>query len=377
MTSSPNFCVVLDSGGYSIKVILNDLPVQEFPNLTISSFPDPTAKPQMEFGSKVLPILSTLSPSHVIHKPMQFGYVTNFDLQAAIWHYILGPDELDIIPAESRCIFPQPPFNFEWCRKQSVSTLIKNFHLSACAFPVAAFLSMIYGSASYPNFFNLDKCCVVVDMGFSSTWVSVFFQGRIVLKACKRLDVGGDVLTKYLEYRLKLKNVNMNYFQTNEIKHGHCRVSSDFINEVDVIQPVLIENDTHSFMLDTELITVPELYFKPYLASINQMGLHELIVHLIDLVPVEEVQKYSLFSNILLVGGSSLFPGLKQRLTEELDKQTPCSVSVEIYHPENPRHATVIGGQLWSRQPDSVDVSVIEADLQYKWHSYSWKTDLR
>ena len=48
-------------------------------------------------------------------------------------------------------------------------------------------------------------CGVVIDSGFSNTHVAPLFEGRILHKACRRIDVGGKVMTNLLKEQLSYR----------------------------------------------------------------------------------------------------------------------------------------------------------------------------
>jgi len=77
---------------------------------------------------------------------------------------------------------------------------------------------------------------------------------------------------------------------------------------------------------------VPELIFKPSDVGINQMGLAYLIQHCISLCP--EASRPHLFDNILLTGGSCLFPGFRERLESDVRSLAPDDYDVRVILPE-------------------------------------------
>jgi len=54
------------------------------------------------------------------------------------------------------------------------------------------------------------------------------------------------------------------------------------------------------------------------------------------------------YSNIVLSGGSTMFPGFKQRLTREIKEQIPDSVDVRIISPPERMYSVWIGGSILS-----------------------------
>lgn len=73
--------------------------------------------------------------------------------------------------------------------------------------------------------------------------------------------------------------------------------------------------------LNNERFSVCEVLFHPSDVGIDQMGLAEAVVHCVESCPEEA--KAHLYSNILLTGGSALFPGMIERLTSEVRSSIP------------------------------------------------------
>lgn len=71
-------------------------------------------------------------------------------------------------------------------------------------------------------------------------------------------------------------------------------------------------NSEQIIRLNNERFTIPELLFHPSDIGINEMGIPEAIVDSIDSCPHE--LRPNLYSNILLVGGNTLFPGFRDRV---------------------------------------------------------------
>ncbi|KYF45711.1 actin-like protein ALP 5 [Toxoplasma gondii ARI] len=87
--------------------------------------------------------------------------------------------------------------------------------------------------------------------------------------------------------------------------------------------------------LCTERISVPEVLFHPPDVGSSECGIVELIQRSISLLP-RELQPFAC-SEILLVGGSSQFPGLRQRLWQELRAVLPEHWDVNIYTEAEPQ----------------------------------------
>eukprot|EP01084_Bolivina_argentea_P112572 200768_1 len=55
-----------------------------------------------------------------------------------------------------------------------------------------------------------------------------------------------------------------------------------------------------------------------------------------------------LYSNIILSGGTTLFPGLSERLTSEMTRLAPSSITVKVRAPPERKNSVWIGGSILS-----------------------------
>ena len=80
--------------------------------------------------------------------------------------------------------------------------------------------------------------------------------------------------------------------------------------------------------MNNERFAVPELLFHPSDIGIQQMGISEAIVNVIQNFPTE-VQSH-LYRNILLTGGSCSLPNFKERVEKDVRTMAPAECPVQI-----------------------------------------------
>lgn len=80
--------------------------------------------------------------------------------------------------------------------------------------------------------------------------------------------------------------------------------------------------------MNNERFTVPELLFHPSDIGIQQMGISEAIVHVIEKFPFE-IQSH-LYKNILLIGGSCNIPNFKERVEKDVRTMAPAECEVHV-----------------------------------------------
>lgn len=82
-----------------------------------------------------------------------------------------------------------------------------------------------------------------------------------------------------------------------------------------------------------EAIRAPELLFQPSMIGCQEAGLAEILDFVFKMFNAEDQLK--LANNVFLTGGSSRFPGLKERLDRELLEMRPFQTSHKVTMAKN------------------------------------------
>jgi actin len=105
-------------------------------------------------------------------------------------------------------------------------------------------------------------------------------------------------------------------------------------------------------LLDGQLVTLcgAERYncgegsFRPYLLGLESYGIHEVINNTIMRSSVEIRRDF--YRNIILAGGSTCFPGFRNRLEKEIIALAPPSMKVNVIAPPNRHLSAWLGGSM-------------------------------
>jgi actin-related protein len=84
-----------------------------------------------------------------------------------------------------------------------------------------------------------------------------------------------------------------------------------------------------------------EALFKPCFLGHEDSGVHELIYE--SIMSCDISIRRDLFSNIVLCGGSSLLPGLTERLQKELVDLAPNTMKIKLISPPERKYSSWIG----------------------------------
>ena len=205
-------------------------------------------------------------------------------------------------------------------------TKLRDIFFNMFDFPSLLFLSENQGVLA-----TLQKTSgVVINMGEVNTNITSFLHGFSNAMARDTYPISGKDLTRYLlnlilKKKVSGESVYLDKMITKEIKDKLSLCILDPDGEVKRIKDGFTKYnrtidlpDGTSLEINSERFLFVEPLFKPALIHIDYMGLPEAISKVIRFWDRENWE--DLLSNIIIVGGSSLIPGLDKRLKFEISK---------------------------------------------------------
>ena len=246
--------------------------------------------------------------------PIKDGIIDNWDDLEKNWEYIFKK-ELEVEPSEYNVILTQPLMNSKNEKEKMAQIMFENFDVSSLYLAYSVDLSF-YSSNQESGLF--------VDLGASSIQMSAFLYYTPIPHKFERLYYGGNSITDYL-FELFHHNCKMFYNDKNkssveDIKEKACYVALDYKNE-DVEPFSYILPDNKEIFVNKERIQATEALFNPELILRENdltLGLHRTCNRIIEKFNDND-EKVEIYKCIYLSGGNSLFKGLKERLTKELE----------------------------------------------------------
>jgi actin beta/gamma 1 len=97
-------------------------------------------------------------------------------------------------------------------------------------------------------------------------------------------------------------------------------------------------------VLGAERFRCAEVLFQPSFIGREANGIHECTFQTIMKCDLD-IRK-DLYANIVLSGGTTMFPGIAERMTKELVALAPSSMKVKIVAPPERKYSVWIGGSI-------------------------------
>uniref|UniRef100_A0A914DAM8 Actin n=1 Tax=Acrobeloides nanus TaxID=290746 RepID=A0A914DAM8_9BILA len=272
--------------------------------------------------------------------PIENGVVTNWDAMEKIWHHIFY-DKLCIDPQEHPVLLTEAPLNTKIGRERMTEIIFETFNVPAMYVSIQAFLSLLASGRTTG---------AVLDTGDGVTHIVPFYEGYALTHAISRLDLAGRNLTDYMI--MSLTNRGYTIVTTAEreavrdIKEKCCYVALDFDQELASSAPNESYEllDGQDILIGNERFRCPEVLFQPSFLGMKSPGIHEMTYA--SIMKCDMDIRKNLYSNIVLSGGTSMFPGFTDRMKKEIELIAPSTMDIECIVPPERKYSTFRGGSI-------------------------------
>ncbi|XP_076876549.1 actin-like protein 7B [Brachyhypopomus gauderio] len=254
--------------------------------------------------------------------PFKSGMVKDWDALEELVCYIYQR-KLKVFPEDHAVLLSDPPLCPTATREKFAELMFETFNVPAMHAVSQPVLSAVsYGKTS----------ALVVDCGHGASRVVPINDGKCIASETRQVGHAGETLNSYLESMLCISGTSTpntnNFVLLDEIKKRYCYLAINTDSDLTEINCTTTHGlpDGTTLILGNERFMCPEVLFQPSIVGSREPGIPILIMNIINMCDVN--LKSELLDNVLVCGGSTMFPGFQMRLQRELDALVGESVTV-------------------------------------------------
>ena len=255
-----------------------------------------------------------------LRHPIERGIVTDWDGIEKVWLHAYS--ELGLRPGQRPVLLSEAILNPKANKEKMAQVLFEALNVPAMSVVSDAVLSL-YAAGRTTG--------LALGCGEGVSHSVPIVEGYMLPQAAARFDWAGRDLTEYLARLLRQRGYNFvteaELELVRDMKEKLCFVPLDFDKKLKR-QATRVEPersyklpDGQSISLDAERFQCAEALFHPMQAGLEFPGIHQALHDTIQKCDVDI--RRTMYLTVMLSGGSTLFPNMVERLSEEIWHMNP------------------------------------------------------
>lgn len=283
----------------------------------------------------------------VLRHPMARGMVEEWSDMERVWAHVYGADGgLSCASDGHPLLLTEAPLNAARHRERCAEVLFEHFNVPALFLAPQAILSL-YASGRTTG--------LVLDVGDGVSHAVPVYEGFAVPHAVARMDVAGRDVTDRLALLMRRAGCALTTSAEldvcREIKERRCYVALEPTKDEQALASAVLGGapkleaqkpniadasprehelpDGSRVILGPERFRAPEILFDPSIVGSEDGGVAGVVALAAKKTDLD--LRAALCSQIVLAGGSTLFPGFGDRLLRELKQSLPQHTKIRIH----------------------------------------------
>lgn len=289
--------------------------------------------------------------------PIENGIVSDWDALEELLHHVFDV-ELKTDSDKQDVLLVEPPHNPKKNREKMAQLMFETFNVGG----------MYLGSSAVLSLYSIRRMSgLVLSSGEANTHCVPVYDGDELPHSTLQFDLAGKEITDFLGTLLEERGYTFPSVidkdtHAREMKEKFTYVAEDFAEEM--ASPIGEEKyklpDKTMVKLGKERFKCTEALFQPYLAGKETVGIHKYVYQ--SIMKCDAELQDEMYGNILLAGGSTLFPYFPSRLQREVTLLAPANTSVNVIARPDRQDAAWIGGSILSEMSTFENMLILRED---------------